>query len=164
MYDIILLMGNFRRDNRDSRGGAGRGGGGRFFGGGGGGFGRSDDRPREMFKTTCSNCGKDCEVPFRPTSGKPVYCSDCFEKMGGRSPSSDRPERSDRSNFRPQAPRVDDSKQFSDLNAKLDKIIALLTPKAEGPELAERVETPVVEEIEKVKVVKTPKVKKVLKK
>jgi CxxC-x17-CxxC domain-containing protein len=34
--------------------------------------------PREMFPATCSSCGKETEVPFRPTSGKPVYCSDCF--------------------------------------------------------------------------------------
>ena len=38
---------------------------------------------REMFTATCSNCGKDAQVPFRPTSGKPVYCSDCFRSMRG---------------------------------------------------------------------------------
>lgn len=32
-----------------------------------------------MFRAVCSNCGKSCEVPFRPTNGKPVFCSDCFE-------------------------------------------------------------------------------------
>ena len=42
---------------------------------GGGGYSRG---PREMFTATCSNCGKEASVPFRPTSGKPVYCSDCF--------------------------------------------------------------------------------------
>ena len=39
--------------------------------------------PREMFDATCSNCGKDAKVPFRPTNGKPVYCSDCFRSMKG---------------------------------------------------------------------------------
>jgi CxxC-x17-CxxC domain-containing protein len=34
--------------------------------------------PREMFPATCSACGQETEVPFRPTSGKPVYCSSCF--------------------------------------------------------------------------------------
>jgi CxxC-x17-CxxC domain-containing protein len=95
-----------------------------------------------MFKTVCSNCGKDCEVPFRPTSGKPVYCSDCFEKMGGRNSDGPRPERPERnrSDFgpRPQAPRVDNTKVFEDLNkkletmsVKLEKIIELLTPQVE---------------------------------
>ena len=37
-----------------------------------------DRGPREMFTATCSSCGKEAQVPFRPTSGKPVYCSDCF--------------------------------------------------------------------------------------
>jgi CxxC-x17-CxxC domain-containing protein len=32
----------------------------------------------EMFSATCSDCGKSCEVPFRPSSEKPVYCSACF--------------------------------------------------------------------------------------
>jgi CxxC-x17-CxxC domain-containing protein len=47
----------------------------------GGGSGGYDRAPREMFTATCSNCGKDAQVPFRPTSGKPVYCSDCFRSM-----------------------------------------------------------------------------------
>ena len=34
--------------------------------------------PREMFSATCSACGREARVPFNPTSGKPVYCSDCF--------------------------------------------------------------------------------------
>ena len=49
------------------------------YGGGYGGNGGGGSRgPREMFTATCSNCGKEAQVPFRPTSGKPVYCSDCF--------------------------------------------------------------------------------------
>jgi CxxC-x17-CxxC domain-containing protein len=44
--------------------------------GGGGGFGG----PREMHKTTCSDCGKETEVPFKPTEGRPVYCRDCYQK------------------------------------------------------------------------------------
>jgi len=67
-----------------SGGGYGGGGGGGYGGGGGGGYGR-DRGPREMFTATCSNCGKDAQVPFRPTSGKPVYCSDCFRTMRGGS-------------------------------------------------------------------------------
>ena len=39
--------------------------------------------PREMFEATCSSCGKEAQVPFRPTSGKPVYCSDCFRSQRG---------------------------------------------------------------------------------
>ena len=54
------------------------GGGGYGASGGGGGF--RERRPREMFEATCSNCGKPATVPFRPTSGKPVYCDDCFSR------------------------------------------------------------------------------------
>ena len=64
-----------------SSGGYGSSGGG-SYGGGGGGGGR-DRGPREMFTATCSSCGKDAQVPFRPTSGKPVYCSDCFRTQRG---------------------------------------------------------------------------------
>jgi CxxC-x17-CxxC domain-containing protein len=54
------------------------GGGGYGAAGGGGGF--RERRPREMFEATCSNCGKPAMVPFRPTSGKPVFCDDCFSR------------------------------------------------------------------------------------
>ena len=59
--------------SNDSRGGGFR------RGGGGGGF-RRDFGPKEMHKTTCSNCGNECEVPFKPTEGRPVFCKDCFMK------------------------------------------------------------------------------------
>lgn len=36
---------------------------------------------REMYDATCAECGKPCKVPFKPTEGRPVYCSDCFEKI-----------------------------------------------------------------------------------
>jgi CxxC-x17-CxxC domain-containing protein len=57
--------------------GGGYGGGGSRSGGAGGGYG-APRGPREMFTATCSACGQETEVPFRPTSGKPVYCSACF--------------------------------------------------------------------------------------
>jgi len=70
----------FRKNKPQRSFGGGRDGGrsgGRNFGGGGGG--RDFDRgPREMHKAKCSDCGKDCEVPFKPTQGKPVRCQDCF--------------------------------------------------------------------------------------
>jgi CxxC-x17-CxxC domain-containing protein len=68
-----------------SYGGYGAGGGYSAGGGGGGGGGYGDsgggyrDRgPREMFAATCSSCGREAQVPFRPNGMKPVYCSDCF--------------------------------------------------------------------------------------
>ena len=70
-----------RRARKQASGGGG-GGYGAASGGGGGGY----DRPRrEMFPATCSQCGKDTQVPFQPRGDKPVYCSDCFESVrGGR--------------------------------------------------------------------------------
>ena len=35
---------------------------------------------RKMHKATCADCGNECEVPFKPTEGRPVYCRDCFQK------------------------------------------------------------------------------------
>lgn len=45
---------------------------------GGGGF--RDFGPREMHKATCAECGQECEVPFKPIEGKPVYCRECYRK------------------------------------------------------------------------------------
>lgn len=56
----------------------------------GGGFNRGPRRdfgPREMHKAVCSECKKECEVPFKPTEGKPVYCKECYAK---RKPKFDR--------------------------------------------------------------------------
>jgi CxxC-x17-CxxC domain-containing protein len=47
--------------------------------GGGRGFNRGFG-PREMHKAKCSDCGNECEVPFKPTEGKPVYCRECYPK------------------------------------------------------------------------------------
>jgi len=44
-----------------------------------GGYGR-DSGPRKMHKAVCSECNKECEVPFKPTEGKPIFCKDCFRK------------------------------------------------------------------------------------
>ena len=54
--------------------------------GGGGGFGGSyGDRPlRQMHPAVCAECGKDTEVPFQPTGDRPVYCSDCYNKVKPR--------------------------------------------------------------------------------
>lgn len=46
----------------------------------GGNRGPRDFGPREMTKVVCSDCGKECEVPFKPTEGRPVYCRDCLPK------------------------------------------------------------------------------------
>lgn len=42
----------------------------------GGRYGRS----RTMYKVTCSDCGKEMEIPFKLTRGRPVYCRNCFRK------------------------------------------------------------------------------------
>lgn len=63
---------NCRRARRASYN---RGGGGGFGGGGGGGgFGGG----RQTYAIVCAQCGKEDEVPFRPTGARPVYCYDCF--------------------------------------------------------------------------------------
>jgi len=35
---------------------------------------------REMHKAKCGECGCDCEVPFKPKEGRPVYCKECYKK------------------------------------------------------------------------------------
>lgn len=63
-------MANFKRDNR----------------GGGGKFGKKNfgarDAKTQMHDAVCNKCGKRCQVPFRPTGQRPIFCSDCFEKSG----------------------------------------------------------------------------------
>lgn len=49
---------------------------------GGGGFMRAPRAEREMFDVICSNCGQETKVPFQPRGDRPVYCRDCFERVG----------------------------------------------------------------------------------
>ena len=69
-------MGHFNRDDNRSGGGFNRGG----FGGG-----RRDGGRLTMHQATCSECGASCEIPFRPSGNRPVFCSNCFAKQGGGS-------------------------------------------------------------------------------
>jgi len=105
------------RGNRGGFGGRGRSFGGDRAGGGRGGFGR---RPLEMHEATCSKCGKRCQVPFRPSGGKPVFCSDCFEKNNPNN--SFGPRNNGSSSLSSGMPQ----EQFNQINEKLDRILKLL--------------------------------------
>ena len=110
--------------NRDSRSG-GRRRGGRDSR-------RRDSGRREMHKAVCDECGKDCEVPFRPSGGKPIYCSDCFEgKDGGR---SRRPGRKSSGGSDKQL-----LEQVSSLNTKLDRILKMLESHVEKKPTSKKV-------------------------
>jgi CxxC-x17-CxxC domain-containing protein len=37
-------------------------------------------RERVLHKAVCADCKKDCEVPFKPSGERPVYCKECFKK------------------------------------------------------------------------------------
>lgn len=44
--------------------------------------GASGERqPREMHTIVCAECGAEDQVPFLPRNDKPVYCSNCFERV-----------------------------------------------------------------------------------
>jgi len=62
------------------------------------GQGRGDGsfRDRVLHKAVCADCSKECEVPFKPSGNRPVYCKECFAKRRDDSPFKSRPsERSD---------------------------------------------------------------------
>ena len=37
------------------------------------------DRDREMYTAKCSECGIETQVPFMPSSGRPIYCKNCYQ-------------------------------------------------------------------------------------
>ena len=41
-------------------------------------------RERSFTRVICSDCSKECEVPFKPSGGRPVYCKECFAKRKDR--------------------------------------------------------------------------------
>lgn len=40
---------------------------------------RASGAKREMYTAICSECGKETEVPFKPSPDRPVYCRECYE-------------------------------------------------------------------------------------
>jgi len=97
------------------------------------------DRPIELHQADCADCGKSCEVPFKPNGRKPVYCRDCFrnhDQESGRpsyrptqsrepygSSNYDRPSTARATVFSaPAATAADVAK----LSQKLDKILEIL--------------------------------------
>jgi CxxC-x17-CxxC domain-containing protein len=155
---------------RDKRGGGGferrdsgsRGGG--FNRGGGGGF----DRPA-MHQATCAECGQSCEVPFKPTGDRPVYCSNCFKNKDEGAPRRD-----DRHEHRPESrfdsrpehrefskPVVNSgsfsNEQFETLNAKLDKILRTLNsaPTNSAPKVV-AISEPLKEAAKKIEIKASP--------
>lgn len=125
--------------------------GGGFKGGDRGGFkprfdrggdrgGDRSERPLQMHQATCSECQKACEVPFRPTGERPVYCRDCFSTKGpgaGRDgdarparPSFGGPRKSfaPRQDFRPahSAPRENSDGAIRDLKTQMEAISSKL--------------------------------------
>jgi len=40
--------------------------------------GSTDKFGRTLYDATCSQCGKTAQVPFQPSSDRPVYCQDCY--------------------------------------------------------------------------------------
>lgn len=143
------IMSDYNRNSRsgggrsDSRfGGRGGGGAGRSFGGGGG---RDYDRPA-MHSAVCAKCGNECQVPFKPTGERPIYCSNCFESMRGGDDDRRGPRRDfDRPNFddRRSRPQERDDRRtqpiqnngqitelLNSLHLKVDKLLNALEPKA----------------------------------
>jgi len=92
-----------------------------------GGRGGRDRGPVTMHQAVCDQCGKSCEVPFKPTSGKPVYCNVCFGSK--KETGSYRDRGGDRFPLKTDNDEI--KKQFDMLNVKLDRIIKSLEEKKE---------------------------------
>lgn len=70
-----------------------------------------------MHQVVCADCGRDCEIPFEPRPGKPVYCNDCFRKRKDNK----------RHDHGDKGSSGLSNKQFDALNAKLDRLVSLLS-------------------------------------
>ncbi len=122
-------------------------------------FGHDSFGDKKMFKATCSECGDSCEVPFRPTGDKPVFCSNCFGQ--GAKGQEKKASTNNSGQF---------ERQLQAIDRKLDDILASLS--LSNPKKAVKEEkTPTKPEVKKAiaekakpKVSKKPVTKKVVKK
>lgn len=59
-----------------------------------------DSRERTYTRAVCAECHQECEIPFKPTGDRPVYCKDCFAKHKNSSSfDSNRGDRVGKKNF-----------------------------------------------------------------
>jgi CxxC-x17-CxxC domain-containing protein len=102
---------------------------------------RSGSEAFQKFDAVCSNCGKKCQVPFRPDGEKPVYCKDCFDMprtaMTGKKKFSVEaaPRFSNSTNFSSAMPAAstaggksiaDLTRQIAAMNTKIDTMLKIL--------------------------------------
>ena len=105
---------------------------------------QSHFQEKRMHAAICADCGAQCEVPFRPIGGKPIYCKNCFRK--GDTPPGKTPDQ-----FRDQFERV---------YAKLDAILKLLNPIRSSEAVREQKVTTSKPEVIKLQKVSKPPAKK----
>lgn len=92
----------------------------------------SKDSGFQLYHAICDKCGKDCDIPFKPTGNKPVYCRSCFKanESGGRFGSFDRGRFDNRSESRERFETKNTSsvskEDIDKINRKLDKIMRTL--------------------------------------
>ena len=124
-----------------------------------GGFSRSEGRDsgrpefgKQSHRAVCDKCGTNCEVPFKPTGSKPIYCQDCFRTMGDSEstgsrqfgkreypgsrrpdnfnkseyPGSRRPDSFNKSEYSESAKPDQSKRELEQINFKLDKILRIL--------------------------------------
>jgi len=159
----------------------------RKYGGNKGRGDRTTGSAPDMFPATCSECSKRCEVPFRPSQDKPVYCGDCFgvkknanekrgsENEGGREgkssykndrpdytklPREERPARHNKNRGRGDDGIVDLKKQIADLDIKLNRILDLMSTPASVQKAALPTQKQVAKKVAPKKAPKKAEVKK----
>ena len=159
--------GGFRGGDRGDRGGRPNFNKGGFGGGGRGG-------PVSMHKAVCDECHKPCEVPFRPSSDKPIYCNDCFAgKKGNDAPRKDFGDRGGRRDFggKPNFQRGNGGnggerndevkKQLTEMNIKLDRLINAIEGMTSKKEISKTVVSKPAPKVSVKKVVVKAPIKKV---
>jgi len=112
--------------------------------------------PVTMHKVTCDECGNACEVPFKPSSDKPVFCDSCFGGKRENKRGGDRfgDKRSGPSTSSNDAEMKEMRKMLNELNMKLDVIIEFFNDEIEAEDAIMAAEAEEMEEV-------APKAKKV---
>jgi CxxC-x17-CxxC domain-containing protein len=79
-----------------------------------------------LHEAVCDRCGRKCDLPFKPTGNKPIYCRSCFRQNNSENDFGKNFESKKFGDRHESNMPITSSEELESINQKLDKIMKAL--------------------------------------